>query len=130
MGGRVLIAALVALAASPATAGSYQLMFDIFSPGGIECAATPPPGGAVKLSRGIAGNPVVSVFGGELRRAEITCTLPDGSRWQAVAHHALKRTVMHAEGMVAIRSGAPHGITMMRVDGREDVATRSFLPLR
>lgn len=130
MGRRYLIAALVALTASPAMAGSYRLMFDIFSPGGIDCAAVPPPGGAVRLSRGIAGNPVVSVFGGELRKAEITCTLPDGSRWQATAHKTLPRTTMRAEGMVAIRPGASHGITMMQVDGRDDVAMRSFVPIR
>lgn len=129
MGRRYLIAALVALTASPAMAGSYRLMFDIFSPGGIDCAAVPPPGGAVRLSRGIAGNPVVSVFGGELRKAEITCTLPDGSRWQAIAHQTLRPGTMRADGLVAIRPGARAGVTVMSIDGRDDVAMRSFLPL-
>ncbi len=131
MGRTFLIAAAAALlAAGPAMAGSYRMMFDIFSPGGIDCAASPPPGGAVRLSRGIAGNPVVSVYGGELRKAEITCTLPDGSRWRATGHHILRRTTMKAEGMVLIRPGAPHGTTLMNMDGREEAVMRSFVSLR
>ncbi len=132
MGQKYLIAAVSALvlAAGPALAGSYRMMFDIFSPGGIECTASPPPGGAVKLSRGIAGNPVVSVFGGELRRAEITCTLPDGSRWQATGHRMLRPGTMRAEGMVLVRPGAPSGVTLMQVDGQDEAVMGSFVPLR
>lgn len=132
MGQKYLIAAVSALllASGPALAGSYRMMFDIFSPGGIECTASPPPGGAVRLSRGIAGNPVVSVYGSELRQAEITCTMPDGSRWQATGHRILRPGTMRAEGKVLIRAGAPAGVTLLEVDGRDEAVMRSFVPLR
>lgn len=130
MRGFSLFAAVALMAASPVMAGSYRMMFDIFSPAGITCEATPPPGGAARLSRGIfTGNPVVAITGAPLREARITCTLPDGSRWQATAQQDLRPGTMRAEGVVAIRPGAPAGITVMDVDGREDVAMRSFLPL-
>lgn len=132
MGRKYLIAAVSALvlAAGPTLAGSYRMMFDIFSPGGIACTATPPPGGAVKLSRGIAGNPVVSVFGGELRKARITCTLPDGSHWQATGQQMLRPGTMRAEGLVLARPGAASGVTLMQVDGQHEAVPDSFVPLR
>ena len=125
-----LFAAVALLAAGPAMAGSYRMMFDIFSPAGITCQATPPPGGAVRITRGIfTGNPVVAIDGAPLRAADITCTLPDGSRWQATAQRTLRPGTMVADGLVAIRPGARAGATIMTVDGRDDVAMRSFLPL-
>lgn len=126
----VLIAATLAVAAGPAWAGSYRMMFDIFSPGGITCEATPPPGGAVRLSRGITGNPVVAIDGSPLREAVITCTLPDGSRWAATAQQTLRAGTMRADARVAYRAGADRGVTIMEVDGRDSVVPRSFLPLR
>ena len=130
IGGTVLaVVAAAALLAAPAGAASYRMMFDILSPPGIDCAATPPPGGAVRLSRGIAGNPVVFISGGNLREAQITCTLPDGSRWQATAHQLLRARTAHAEGMVLIRNGAPHGTTLLTLDGRDEVVMRSFTRL-
>lgn len=132
MGHKGLIAAasVLMLAASPALAGSYRMMFDIFSPRGIECTATPPPGGAVRLSRGIGGNPVISVYGGELRKTAITCTMPDGSRWQATAHHILRPGTMRAEGRVLARDGGASGVTIMEIDRREETVMHSFVPLR
>ncbi len=125
-----LFATVALMAASPAMAGSYRMMFDIFSPAGITCEATPPPGGAVRLSRGLfTGNPVVAIDGSPLREALIHCTLPDGSRWQATAQQTLRPGTMRADGLVAIRPGGRTGITVMTVDGRDDVAMRSFLPL-
>lgn len=125
-----LFAAVALMAAAPAMAGSYRMMFDIFSPAGITCEASPPPGGAVRITRGLfTGNPVVAIDGAPLREAEITCTLPDGSRWQAIAHQTLRPGTMRADGLVAIRPGARAGVTVMSIDGRDDVAMRSFLPL-
>ena len=128
---RLCLSATVAcLAAAPAMAGSYRLMFDMFSPGGIHCQAVPPPGGAVRISRGLLGNPVVVVIGAPLREAEITCTLADGSRWQATAHQRLRPGTMRAEGMVTLRPGASSATTLLLIDGRDDVAMHSFRPLR
>lgn len=114
---------------TPAMAGTYQMMFDVFSPAGITCEATPPPGGAVRLSRGLSGNPVVTVVGSPLREAKIQCRLADGSRWQATAQETVPPGTMHANAHVMIRPGAASGATLMDVDGRDDVVMRSFLPL-
>lgn len=127
---RILIgAAMMAGLALPAQAGTYRLMFDMFSPGGITCEAVPAPGGAARISRSPLGKPVIWLSG-DVRAAQITCTTEDGARWQATAQRAIPPGTFHTEGTVALRAGAAAVMTVLEFDARDViVAHRSFARL-
>ena len=126
---RILIPVAVAalLGGSPVLAGSYRLMFDMFSPRGITCNAQLPEGGSVHQSRGITGNPVIRLTG-DIRHATIRCTLPDGSRWEAVAQQALSPGAWATDAVVAAREGAEATMTILSRGQRprSEVVPRSF----
>lgn len=125
----ILISATAAamLVGSPVLAGSYRLMFDMFSPRGISCEAQLPEGGSVHQSRGITGNPVIRLTG-DIRHATILCTLPDGSRWQATAQHGLSPGAWATDAVVAAREGAEATMTIHSQGQRprSEVVPRSF----
>ena len=115
------------LAASPVLAGSYRLMFDIFSPRGITCEAQVPEGGSVQQSRSFNGNPVIRLTG-DVRHATILCTLPDGSRWQATAQQSLSPGTWATDALVSARAGAEATMTILSQGprSRSEVVPRSF----
>lgn len=113
--------------AAPASAASYRMMFDVFSPAGIECRAEAAPGGGARVSQSLMGKPVVWLSG-DVRQARIFCNLADGSSWEATAHKQLPKGSMQSEGTIALRQGAASALTVLDVDNRTSIVARSFVP--
>lgn len=123
----VFLFASVAMAA-PLQAASYRMMFDAFSPAGIECTAEAAPDGGARVTRSVFGNPVV-LLTGDVRQARILCRTADGMQWEALAHRDLPKGTMRGEATVSLRAGARAGQTVIDADHRDIVLPRSFVPL-
>lgn len=98
------------LAALPAMAGAgpvanWTLRFDWLTPRGTTCVADA-PGGTVRASRGLLGNPIVTVHG-DLEAASITCVTPDGAHWRtALPRDPRAPFSLNIEALSAWRPGA------------------------
>lgn len=117
---------LMAMFSANATlAGTYRLMFDLLSPAGITCEARMPEGGNVHQSHNLMGNPVIRLIG-DVRNAEILCTLPDGSRWQALAQRRVSPASWPVDAVVAARIGAKSTVTIHSIGRHSTVIHNSF----
>lgn len=90
--------------AIPARRDELIVKFDLLSPPGITCTASG-QGIDSRVTRGLTGNPVVRVLG-DVRGADIICTLPDGGRWRVATGGNLPFTPSEATWLtVFVRPG-------------------------
>ncbi len=102
------------------TAEKFVLNFDMFAPADLSCAATG-EGVRSKATRDLAGKPVLRVTG-NASGADITCALPDGTRYRVTSNRGASFTPSAAtEATVTFQRGQPAMTTVLRIQGRQDV---------
>ncbi len=117
--GAVLAGAALAGPFTP-TAEKFILNFDMFAPADLSCAASG-EGVRSKATRDLAGKPVLRVTG-KASSADITCALPDGTRYLVTSNRTARFTPSAAtEATVTFQRGQPAMTTVLRVQGRRDV---------
>ncbi|WP_167626664.1 hypothetical protein [Paracoccus luteus] len=120
-----MLLADLALAAPPVEV--YVMRFDLLSPGGLSCTVDAPAGSRVTTSRDLTGKPYIRIWG-EPRAAAITCTDPQGVRWQATA----QRTARFADfgptyGIVLYRPGRDAMTTIVQRGDQQDTYFKTFV---
>lgn len=102
------------------TAEKFVLNFDMFAPADLSCAASG-EGVRSKATRDLAGKPVLRVTG-KASQADITCALPDGTRYRLTSNRTARFTPSApTEATVTFQRGQPAMTTVLRIQGRRDV---------
>ena len=110
------------------TAEKFYLNFDMLAPAALSCDATG-PGVRTLATRDLAGKPVLRVTGNAVG-AQISCTLPDGTRFSMDANRdpRLYNTMYPTYATVTFQRGAERMTTVLRQNDRiRDVRHGSFL---
>lgn len=128
---RIIGAALLTLAAFAMIAGDlmagerlpahqrFILNFDMFAPADMSCAASG-PGVASRLSRDLAGKPVLRVTG-NAQGADIRCSRPGGDSWRVTANRRAEYTASAPTwATVTFQRDMPAMTTVLRIDGKRD----------
>jgi len=116
------------------TSQKFYLEFTIFTPTGMQCKAEG-PGVRTKLSRNIAGQPVLRVTG-NAKGADISCWLPDGTRYTTDVNRQVKyNTAGAVYATVLFDRGRDDMSIELRRDNQDDriispVIPRAFVKVR
>lgn len=106
---------LFAAPAGQAPQTSFTFRFDLLSPRQVACTADA-PGAQVRDGRDLVGRPLLTLTG-DLTGASVTCTGPDGARWQTALPRDSRAPLAAAvEGMVVWRNGATRLPLLVRAD--------------
>lgn len=110
-----MIAGDVLAAPGRAAVSSFTLRFDLFSPDDVSCAADAPRAD-VRASRSVFGSPYIRLTG-DLNGATVTCTGPDGARFQtALPRDSRDPLAVDVEGVIVWRNGASRVPLLVRAD--------------